>query len=258
MRLQGMAAELKRLRDEYDMGGIKKQRVSSSGSGPSQGGLVVTSVTQEQKLGLELMFPAAKYAVIAVDSGPVGDAVGAELASLLGEVLCRRVCWPQTTSPITEAEGTTAAQPADDSVDQSAGLVQSRNADDSTAAADLNDAAAWQQDGSIQYSQPGSSKLHQQLQEAAVNNWDFMLVNRLMGPEAVLQCISDAYIWPIAGLERFSEHALDLLTYYQTPNLDNLAVSTGWPSLDSYYKVQQYALYLGDICVRFIPCASHQ
>jgi len=59
--------------------------------------------------------------------------------------------------------------------------------------------------------------LQHALGAADVMSWTCVLVNALLGAQHLLSCIDGACVWPIAGLERFSEHTAELLTYFKTP-----------------------------------------
>ncbi|KAF6262532.1 hypothetical protein COO60DRAFT_1699247 [Scenedesmus sp. NREL 46B-D3] len=235
LRLSGLAAELDKLKRQYEAGAAKKQVSSSSSSSGGSvfelEGLLVSDISQQAPSGLSLLLPAASSAVIAMPQGhekSCGSLVGSHLAGLLGEVHCRHMQWPD-------------AYPADVAADIAAAA-----------------AAAAAVDGSVspqQLDQRQQQQLYQQqqqhftaLQEALLadpaappgqgSSWDVVLLHALQGPQGVAAAVDGAYVWPIMGLERFSDHAFDLLTYYQTPSMDQIAVSTGWPSLDDYYKVR--------------------
>lgn len=222
LRLEGLRKELEHLKHEQSL---------SVSSLSSREGFVVANITQSYVSGLSLKFPAASTAVLAMDSGPVGEAVGAQLASLLGEVACRQVVWPDEAA---------AAPTAGKLVDQSAGLVQG-SAGGGTAAG-----AAPEGDGGLAAEQSASPQqamqeylggLGQQLRNGGVVCWNFPLVHAMFGAAGVTSCVTNACIWPIPGLERFSEHAADLLNSYDTSDVGSSAVSTGWESLDAMYKV---------------------
>jgi hypothetical protein len=234
LRLSGLAAELDKLRRQYESGAARKQVSGSSSSSSSNSsgfeleGLLVSDVSQAAPSGLSLLLPSASIAVIAMPQGAeksCSSLVSSHLAGMLGEVHCRRMLWPE-------------AYPADAAAAQAA-----------AAAAQAAAAAADSGDGSS--SQQQQSDLQQQLialQDALladptaplgqVTGWDIVLLTALQGLPSVAAAVGGAYVWPIMGLERFSDYTFDLLTYYQTPNMDQIALSTGWPSLDEYYKVR--------------------
>lgn len=213
LRLSGLTAELAKLKRQQELGSIKQasQHVSSSSSSARRDpeGLLVSGVAHPAASGLTLLLPAASTAVIAMTQGPVGDAVGSELAAMLGEVSCRHVQWPELTP-----------------VDAAADALEQVRQQPAGQQGQLADCEAW----------------HKELVHAAAvrphkPGWDLLLLRAVLGRDAVAAAVSGAYVWPIMGLERFSDHALELLTYYDTPNMDQIAVSTGWASLDGLYKV---------------------
>lgn len=57
------------------------------------------------------------------------------------------------------------------------------------------------------------------------------------GPDYLRDCIEAAEPYPIRGLFRFSDFHQDILEYYGMQKSADLAVTTGWASLDEYYKV---------------------
>jgi hypothetical protein len=234
LRLSGLAAESDKLKRQYESGAARTQISSSSSSSSSNRsgfeleGLLVSDVSQAAPSGLSLLLPSASIAVIAMPQGAeksCSNLVSSHLAGLLGEVHCRQMQWPE-------------AYPAD------------------VAAAAA--AAAANGDGSLSQPQPDPQQqqlVHQQQQQQLIalqddlladptapqgqgTGWDVVLLNALHGPQGVAAAVGGAYVWPIMGLERFSDYTFDLLTYYQTPNMDQIALSTGWPSLDEYYRVR--------------------
>eukprot|EP00878_Enallax_costatus_P020576 GHUV01021757.1.p1 GENE.GHUV01021757.1~~GHUV01021757.1.p1 ORF type:complete len:704 (+),score=272.75 GHUV01021757.1:606-2717(+) len=213
LRLKGLEEEMQLLQRVHRVNTSSGSSTSSGVDGlqPSEG-LRVGDVADRQVAGLNLMFPAATTAVIAMGSGPVGDAVADELARLLGEVLCNKVSWPAAHGPADAA-----AQIAAD-----------------YATSNGPAAAAAQQYWSA---------LESQLEYLGSTQWNFLLVHEIYqrynqsGADAVRNCINNATIFPIAGLERFSDYAPQLVAYYETPDVGSLAVETGWPSLDECYRV---------------------
>jgi hypothetical protein len=240
LRLSGLAAELDKLRRQYDSGAARKQvssssSTSSNASGFELEGLLVSDVSQPAPSGLSLLLPSASIAVIAMPQGAdksCSSVVSSHLAALLGEVHCRRMLWPESYP--ADAAASAAARAA-------------------AAAADSADGSLSQQQPDLQQQQQQQLLLQQQQQLTALQDalladptappgqgsgWDVVLLTALQGPQDVAAAVGGAFVWPIMGLERFSDYTFDLLTYYQTPNMDQIALSTGWPSLDEYYKVR--------------------
>jgi hypothetical protein len=227
LRLTGLAAELSQLQQQQNLKGGSNTTSGGSGgdsssgsSGISNAGLVVSNVSSTPQTGLALLVPSARLAVIAMEQGPEGQAVGGELAQLLGEVACRHMLWPGVTP------GQAAAAAAAGAVLGSADPLEGETGTSSIYTAAAAAAAEELLHG-----------LQQALNAPDVMSWTCVLVNALLGPQQLLSCIDEAYVWPIAGLERFSEHTAELLTYFKTPDMGKLALPTGWSSLDHYYKV---------------------
>ncbi|GMH41214.1 hypothetical protein BSKO_09124 [Bryopsis sp. KO-2023] len=57
------------------------------------------------------------------------------------------------------------------------------------------------------------------------------------GAKVLLKYIESCRPYPIVGLSRFIDHADDLVAYYNSELDKHTGLSTGWPSLDAFYKV---------------------
>lgn len=180
---------------------------------------MVSNVAQPAPSGLSLLLPSVSTAVIAMPQGherSCSSLVASHLAGLLGEVHCRHMQWPDAyPADVAAAAAAAAAEAALDQeqLDPQQLLQQQLSALQSELLADPT-------------APPGQG-----------TGWDVLLLAELQGLQGVAAAVEGAYVWPIAGLERFSDYAYDLLTYYQIPSMDEIALSTGWPSLDEYYKV---------------------
>jgi hypothetical protein len=232
LRLSGLAAELDKLKRQYEAGAVKRQAStssSSSNSGFELEGLLVSDVSQPAPSGLSLLLPSASTAVIAMPQGherSCGSLVGSHLAGLLGEVHCRHMRWPETR-PADAAAAYAAAAPAVAAAAEEGSLPEQQHAPD-VELLQQHIAALQEHLLADPTATPGEG-----------TGWDVVLLRELQGLQGLAAAVEGAYVWPIMGLERFSDYAVDLLTYYQTPSMDQIAVSTGWPSLDEYYKVRR-------------------
>jgi hypothetical protein len=248
LRLTQLSADLAQLRREHDIG-LKRAAVtgspppqssssgddsssSSSGAatsawgGDAPEGLLVSDVGGSggsSISGLQLLLKARDrdvHAVIAMQGGPDAAAAGEELAELLDKVLCRAAQWPMLPAATpaehealaAAAAAAAAAADAGDSAELVPAVVAPAGADHDTCQA-----------------------VRAMLGDAAMAAWSPLLVGVLLGEQAVLEAVDRAYVWPITGLERFADHALDMLRYWDTTDMGRLAVSSGWPSLDDFY-----------------------
>ena len=64
-----------------------------------------------------------------------------------------------------------------------------------------------------------------------------------LGPDELRCAIDAAELYPIRGLFTFSDFFKDLDNYFCAIDGDETGVSTGWPSLDDYYKVGKFTLF---------------
>jgi len=108
LRLTGLAAELSQLQQQQNLkGGSDASSGGSSSSGSSSGGssssgssgtsgagLVVSDVSSSSLTGLSLLVPSANIAVIAMEQGPEGQAVGGSWPSFLGRWPAGKCCGP--------------------------------------------------------------------------------------------------------------------------------------------------------------------
>jgi twinkle protein len=72
-----------------------------------------------------------------------------------------------------------------------------------------------------------------------------------LGPDELRYAIDAAELYPIRGLFTFSDFFKDLDNYFCSIDGDETGVSTGWPSLDDYYKVGKLCDFLG-IYIRYL------
>jgi hypothetical protein len=233
---------------------------SSSSSTPE--GYLVSDVgmATSSMSGLQLLLklPAADkdcHAVIALQAsaGGGGGAAGGsaaaaaeELAELLDKVMCRQVQWPfdvaaspeayeQQQQAVLAAAAAAAASPG-----SSHGSPTNAAGDDGGSPTLLPpprppSAAAVE---AAQAAVAACGALRHMLGDGAMCDWSLLSVSLLLaGAAAVQRALSSAYVWPISGLERFADYTLDILHYWDTTNMATLAHSSGWPSLDAYYKV---------------------
>lgn len=56
------------------------------------------------------------------------------------------------------------------------------------------------------------------------------------GPEALLECINAAGVYPVAGLYRFTDFWDEIQRYYEQRVGDETGMSTGWRALDPFYR----------------------
>lgn len=59
-----------------------------------------------------------------------------------------------------------------------------------------------------------------------------------LGPDALKKAIDDAEFYPIQGLFHFSDYFHEIDAYYRQHYGYELGVSTGWKSVDEFYKVR--------------------
>lgn len=237
LRLAGLTADLSARR--------RRHQVSSSGTTaaapaaqrldwPPDDGLAISDVGETPPTGLSLLAPNAGAAVLALEQGPVGEAVAAELAGLLGEVACRQMLWPQPTPWLAAA---LAAGPASPASPPGSSNGSGGGGDGSTS----NSGSDNRGDGdgvALSTADPVAAAIAA-LPGESVPGWSVVLLQALCGQDAVLQALRAAFVWPIPGLERFSDHLLELSSYYRTPSSDSLALPTGWTCLDQYYKARR-------------------
>jgi len=186
--------------------------------------------------------------VIATDNDAPGDALAEELARRLGRERCWRVRWPlirrdhefaarsaqvmlapeeEFVQNIKEVEGQgekmTSSSPSSSILKTEEGVVSPSS--DSDEAANLSAASS-----STPSSAPPS--VDQRYYRKDANEV------LLRDGDAILRAfVESAEPLPIRGLLRFHEYYDDVMKYYYLEHKDGQGVSTGWGTLDKYYKV---------------------
>lgn len=210
-------------------------------------------------------------AVIAVQEGGSMQPLADALALLLDELHCRKAFWPSqlyaspadvaAQSMAAAAQAAAAAHGEELPALQLAAALQATPIGVTPLPAIL-DAPAWQEllgdVGSAE--QPPPEGLMQCLTldnlagPGVLSGWSLLSVHLLrdllsevavtegyeasVGHQGVDECLSDATVWPMSGLERFADYSAQLLEYWDETNKAQKARSTGWPSLDQYYRVR--------------------
>lgn len=60
-----------------------------------------------------------------------------------------------------------------------------------------------------------------------------------LGPEALKQAIKNADFYPVQGLFNFRNYFYEIDDYFYNRHGYELGISTGWRSVDEFYKVSQ-------------------
>jgi hypothetical protein len=255
-RLVALQDELQRLRQEFELG-QQRQAVGAAGPGRDQG-LAAADAAVSSPTGLQLLLhqlPRQLYgvgaeqqqeqecvAVIALPEGPGLHTLSAALSCLLGELHCRQAFWPsEYASPAALYDHRLALAL------QSKAAAAGEAADAAADAAAVADAAAGEAavQGPSELEEPvifACTALAGLASPPVMHSWSVLAVHFLrdfLQPDhgGVLSCLTEATVWPLTGLERFADHAGELLRYWDQTDVSKLAHSTGWPALDDYYKV---------------------
>jgi hypothetical protein len=168
----------------------------------------------DQKAPLELLLPGAVAAIIAFGTpGSTAPAYQRELAHKLAEVLGAYTCVYLRWQRAHEAH-----------------VPQPHNWE--AAAAD------WEGEAD---SEDGELLQQQQQQQLAQVKQSLVEVLHTCGPQLVGRLLlePDPFWgpWPVSGLERFKDYQQQILARYHMAGDVPVAVSTGWQSLDTFYKV---------------------
>ena len=176
--------------------------------------------------------------VIATDNDAPGDALAEELARRLGRERCWRVRWPlirrdhefaarsaQVTLPPEEEEKIetsieTTTTPAAAVVGE--GIVSSSSLSDTEDTDVLSSSASSSAPTSVD-----QRYYRKDANEVLLRDGDALLRAFVESAEPL----------PIRGLLRFHEYYDDVMKNYYLEHKDSQGVSTGWGSLDKYYKV---------------------
>ena len=168
--------------------------------------------------------PAVKV-IIATDNDAPGEALAEELARRLGRERCWRVRWP-----FSKIDHRYVAGLSDVDIEMTV------------------DAAGGS--GTLTAEQPGEDGAHSTSHEGAEGaaeganrldpQWYRKDANEVLmrdGRDLLRAFIDNADPLPIRGLLKFSEYYDDIWSYYYLQLKDNMGYSTGWPSLDKFYRV---------------------
>lgn len=177
---------------------------------------------------------AAARVLVATDNDGPGEALAEELARRLGRERCWRVRWP-----LTRLDHELAAEPAGlrvgGAAEEAAGGQGDGGAVGEGAAGDSNEQAP--DAGSDTSSSSPSPAKEAQPPENAWYRKDANEVLIKDGPDMLRALVEAAQPLPIRGLLRFHEYYDEIMRHYHLDPSMSQAVSTGWPSLDPYYKV---------------------
>jgi hypothetical protein len=174
------------------------------------------------------------------------------LATLLGELHCRQAVWPSAyASPAALYDHRLALALQGKAAAEAAAAASAGEAADAAAAAAADTAAAAHtaareaavQDFNIEELVVcACTALTGLASPPVMHSWSVLAVHFLrdvLQPAhgGVLSCLADATVWPLTGLERFADHAGELLQYWDQTDVNKVPRSTGWPALDDFYKV---------------------
>ncbi|GAB4817546.1 hypothetical protein N2152v2_004592 [Parachlorella kessleri] len=196
----------------------------------------------------------ASKIVLATDNDAPGDALAEELARRLGRERCWRVRWPFNRADheyVAALEGVGSEGPTADAA--AAGVDAVATGGDGAAAQDNGTESAEQAAGAAQplaatheagaagtqaeegEGEGGDGSEPPLIQEA----WYRKDANEVLlrdGAPMLRAFVAAAEPLPIRGLLRFHEYYEDIMKHYHLQLKDAQGVSTGWPSLDQYYK----------------------
>jgi hypothetical protein len=275
-RLLGLQDEVYRLRQAYELGQQRQAVMAPAADGDhgSAAAALDTAAVSGSPSGLQLLLgqplrqPASSnnsgeqehgdeaqdcVAVIALPEGPALHLLSDALANLLGELHCRQAFWPssQYASPAALYQHAYLAAQQHEAADAAAAAA-SEGSDASPAAAAAAAAAAgpddpheWQ-DATI----VACNVLAGLAGLPVMDSWSVLGVRLLHGflpqvaqlPGGVAGCLEQATIWPLTGLERFSDFAEDFMQYWDQSDVTKQPRSSGWPSIDDYYKVRGWGI----------------
>jgi twinkle protein len=176
---------------------------------------------------------SAVKVIIATDNDAPGEALAEELARRLGRERCWRARWP-----FNEADHQYAA-----------GVVIPATKEEELTAEDADPSSAILSEMPLPLQGQGEGELlttstSTSLQPSSASNldpkWYRKDANEVLirdGPAQLKAFIESADPLPIRGLLRFADYYDDIRSYYYLQYKDGFGVSTGWPSLDQYYRV---------------------
>lgn len=243
--LVGLRDEVLRLRQEFELG-QQRQAMSASAAGSSgsqQGAAAVPDAAVSSPSGLQLLLqqlprPSSEHsgdhseqdcvAVIALPEGGNSHVLANELAMLMCELHCRKASWPTDLFASPSALYSQVVQLAlQRQTDAAAGTAADAAADDPSK---LEDPVVDACSALALLAGPG-----------VLHSWSVVSVHFLRdflpGHGGVLDCFDQAIVWPVTGLERFSDLAAELFEYWDQTDITKQQRSTGWPSLNEFYTV---------------------
>ena len=157
------------------------------------------------------IFETKHKIILATDNDGPGQALAEELARRLGKERCWRVLWPRER----KREEMTVELLADEGANPLMSPLLTTLAVDVSTSADQGAAPL------------GDSGFRKDANEVLVKE----------GPERLYLLVGEAEAIPVAGLYGFDDYRNDILRYYNQDDASELGVTTGWMTLDPYYKV---------------------
>lgn len=172
----------------------------------------------EQKAPLEQLLPGAVVAVIAFGTpGSTAPADQRDLAHKLAELLG---AYPAFFLRWQRAQEAHVAQPQDWETAEEGAWEGEADPEETD----------WLQRSQQQQQQQQLTQVKQSLPEVLFTHGPQLVGRLLLEPE--LWCP-----WPVSGLQRFKDYQQDILARYYRAGDVPVALSTGWQSLDTFYKV---------------------
>jgi replicative DNA helicase len=189
--------------------------------------------------------------VIATDNDAPGDALAEELARRLGRERCWRVRWPliRRDHEFAARSAQVVLPPEEEAtlpVDGDGDGVENEGASISTSSPNLmlDGTDVQSLSGSESDSEATDLSSLSSASSSAPTSVDQRYYRKdanevlLRDGDAILRAfVESAEPLPIRGLLRFHEYYDDVMKYYYLEHKDGQGVSTGWGSLDKYYKV---------------------
>lgn len=171
--------------------------------------------------------------VIATDNDAPGEALAEELARRLGRERCWRVRWPLMRDD-HEYAARFAGLKIEYDENAAAAVAEPEAVATTTTTPATTTTGVESEDDTTQSSTTTTTR------SAVDSTWYRKDANEVLtrdGAALLAAFVQTAEPLPIRGLLRFHEYYDDIMKYYFLELRDGQAVSTGWPSLDAYYKV---------------------